>query len=292
MTKAPKQVEARHGVLSRHPFMYVVLIVLVIYFLIPLWWLIVAATKSNSGLYSGSPMWFNGFNLFENLEELTTYGGGIYWQWLGNSLLYGIAGGVGATILCTAAGYGFSKFRFRGHSAMFSTVVGAIMVPNTALVIPLFVLASAAHLINSRWAIIIPSLLSVFGVYLMRVAADESIPDELLDAARIDGAGELRIFGQIALRLLRPSIVTVFLLSAVACWNNYFLPLVMLRTPTLLPITVGLTQWQAHSNAGAGNEQLWNLITSGAFVSILPLVVLFVWLQRYWQSGITLGSDR
>lgn len=288
---APRQVPGR-GPRPRHPVMSVVIAALVVYFLFPLWWLVVASTKSNSGLFTGNPMWFGELHLAENLAQLGTYSGGIFWRWMGNSLFYGIVGGAGATALALAAGYGFAKFRFRGNSAMFDAVVGAIMIPNTALVIPLFVLFSAVGLVNTRWAVIIPSLLTVFGVYLMKIAAEDTIPDELLDAARIDGAGELTIFWRIAVPMLRPSIVTVFLLSAVGCWNNFFLPLVMLRSQDLLPITVGLTNWQAHSNAGAGNEQVWNLIASGALVSVLPLVVLFIWLQRYWQSGVALGSDR
>ncbi|PRY68098.1 multiple sugar transport system permease protein [Glaciihabitans tibetensis] len=272
---------------------HIFLLILVVYFLTPLWWLIVASTKDTAGLFTGSggALWFDSeFHLFSNIAELFERQDGIYWRWLGNSFLYAFAGGIGATVLAVLAGYGFAKYRFRGRSAFFSLLLGAVMVPLTALVIPTFVLMSNIGLVNTMWAVILPSLLSPFGVYLMRVSTQDAVPDELLDAARVDGAGELRTFFQVALPLLRPAIVTVLLVSIVATWNNFFLPLAVLSDPNLLPVTVGLNNWQALSNAGAGGEQMWNLVTTGAFVSILPLVVSFLALQKYWQGGLSLGA--
>lgn len=272
---------------------HVLLLVLALYFVIPLWWLIVASTKSNSGLFTGSggPLWFDDeITLFDNLAQLGSYQNGIYWRWLGNSFLYAITGGVGATVISVLAGYGFAKYRFRGRGAFFAMLLGAVMVPLTALVIPTFVLLSGIGLINTIWAVILPSLLSPFGVYLMRVYTQDAVADELIDAARVDGAGEIRTFVQVALPLLKPAIVTVLLISIVATWNNFFLPLAVLKDPLLLPVTVGLNNWQALSNAGAGGEQVWNLITTGAFVSIVPLVLSFLLLQRYWQGGLAVGS--
>ncbi|GIG30069.1 carbohydrate ABC transporter permease [Cellulomonas marina] len=272
---------------------HVFLLLLVVYFVLPLWWLLVASTKSNSGLFvgDGGPLWFNSeFSLLDNLRGLGTHNGGIYWRWLGNSFLYAFAGGIGATVLSILAGYGFAKYRFRGRTFAFALLLGSVMVPLTALVIPTFVLLSKFDLVNTVWAVILPSLLSPLGVYLMRVYTQDAVPDEMLDAARVDGAGELRVFFQVALPLLRPAIVTVLLLTVVGTWNNFFLPLAMLQDPDLLPVTVGLNGWQALSNAGAGGEQVWNLITTGAFVSILPLIVAFLALQRYWQGGLSHGS--
>ncbi|MBC7290308.1 MAG: carbohydrate ABC transporter permease, partial [Actinotalea sp.] len=119
------------------------LLALVLYFVTPLWWLVVASTKSNSGLFasSSSPLWFaDEFSFVENVQRLTTYQGGIYWTWLGNSFLYALAAGVGATVLALLAGYGFAKYRFRGRNAAFALLLGSVMVPLTALVIPTFVL--------------------------------------------------------------------------------------------------------------------------------------------------------
>lgn len=269
------------------------LLLAVVYFIVPLWWLVVGSTKTNSGLFvgSGGALWFNDeFALWDNVQQLFTYQGGIYWTWMRNSFVYAIVGGVGSTVLAVLAGYALAKYRFRGRNLYFSMLLGSVMVPLTALTIPTFVLLSQLGMINTMWAVILPSLLSPIGVYLVRVYAVDAIPDEMLDAGRVDGAGELRLFFRVALPLLRPAFVTVLLLTTVATWNNFFLPLAVLRDPQLLPVTVGINQWQALSNAGAGGEQVWNLITTGALVSILPLVAAFLGLQKYWQGGLSLGS--
>ena len=276
----------------RHVGAKLLLLALVGYFLIPVWWLLVASTKNAEGLFSGSgALWFSGFHLFDNLEDLFTYNNGEYLRWLGNSVLYAVAGGVGCTIVSVLAGYGFANFGFRGRNTVFALVLGSVMVPLTALVIPTFVMMSNAGLTDTVWAVILPSLLSPFAVYLMRVYASASVPDELLDAARIDGAGELRTFVRVALPLMRPGVVTVLLLSVVATWNNYFLPLTMLSSSKLYPLTVGIGLWEqlASSNNGGG-QSLWNLIIVGSLVSIIPLVVAFLTLQRYWQDGLAAGS--
>jgi multiple sugar transport system permease protein len=275
----------------RHIGSHVFLIILAIYFVVPLWWLLVASTKSTSSLFSSSPLWFDHpVDFIDNIRGLFSHQNGIYWRWLGNSFLYAMTGGLGATVMAVLAGYGFAKYRFRGRGFVFGVVLGSVMVPLTALVVPTFLLLSQYGIINTPWAVILPSMLSPFGVYLMRVYTQDAVPDEMLEAARIDGAGEFRTFFQVALPMLKPAVVTVLLLSVVATWNNFFLPLAVLTDPKLLPVTVGLNNWTALSNAGAGGEQVWNLITSGAFISIVPLLLSFLFLQRYWQGGLSLGS--
>ncbi|KFI40800.1 sugar ABC transporter, permease protein [Bifidobacterium actinocoloniiforme DSM 22766] len=278
---------------SSHRLAYVLLLICCVYFLFPVWWLLVAATKNNAGLFSGAhgAMWFdNNFALWSNIKQLSTYEGGIYWRWLFNSLLYAVVGGIGATAISVMAGYGFAKFRFHGRKFYFNVVLGALMIPTTALVIPTFILMSQFGMTDTIWAVLLPSLLSPFGTYLMRIYCMGSLPDEMMEAARVDGAGELRTFFQVSLPIMTPAITTVFLLSVVGCWNNFFLPSVVLSDTKLFPITVGLTQWQVKSNAGAGSEQVWNLITSGALVSVIPLVLAFLFLQRYWVGGLAAGS--
>ena len=274
-------------------FSYVLLAICCVYFLFPVWWLVVAATKTNSGLFTGTggSMWFDSdFALFDNIRQLTTHENGIYWRWLANSFLYAFVGGFGATAISVMAGYGFAKFRFAGRKVCFNIVLGALMIPTTALVIPMFILMSQFGMTDTIWAVLLPSLLSPFGTYLMRVYCAGSLPDEMMEAARVDGAGELRTFFQVSLPIMTPAITTVFLLNVVGCWNNFFLPSVVLTDAKLFPITVGLTQWQVKSNMGAGAEQVWNLVTSGAFVSVIPLVLAFLFLQRYWVGGIAAGA--
>ena len=272
----------------------IVLGLLMVYFLIPFWWLIVNSSKSSAGLFGGgSSLWFaDDINYVQNFIDLFTYGGGIYARWLANSALYSLVGGIGATALAVLAGYGLAKYSFAGKRFSFAILLGAVMVPTTALVIPTFVLFAQVGWTNTIWAVIFPTLLNPFGVYLMNVYARDAVPDELLDAARVDGAGEFRTFFTVALPLLRPAIVTVLLLSIVSCWNNYFLPLVMLSDNRLFPVTVGIGLWQstASTYGAAGGQSLWSIIVLGALVSVIPLIIAFLTLQRYWQGGLAIGS--
>ena len=272
----------------------VLLAFLVVYFLVPFWWLIVNSSKSSAGLFGGgNALWFSGdIDYVENIKQLFTYGGGIYGRWLFNSALYAFVGGIGATVLAVLAGYGFAKYRFAGRRFAFAIVLGAVMVPTTALVIPTFILFSKIDLTNTIWAVILPTWLNPFGVYLMHVYAREAVPDELLDAARVDGAGEFRTFLRIAVPLMRPAMVTVLLLSIVASWNNYFLPLAMLSDNRLFPVTVGIGLWQstASTYGAAGGQSLWSIIILGSLVSVVPLIIAFLTLQRYWRGGLSIGS--
>ncbi|SMH50257.1 carbohydrate ABC transporter membrane protein 2, CUT1 family [Rathayibacter oskolensis] len=264
--------------------------VFILYSLVPLAWLVINSTKTQAGLLSSFGLWFDGdFVFFQNIAETLTYRDGIFLRWLGNTLLYVVVGAGGATLLATLAGYGLAKFRFAGRKAVFAVVLGAIAVPGTALAVPTFLMFSQLGLTNTPWAIIIPSLISPFGLYLVWVYAVESVPTELLEAARMDGAGEFRTFFTISIRLLAPGIVTVLLFSVVATWNNYFLPLIMLSDPAWYPLTVGLNQWNAQAT-GVSAQPIYNLVITGSLLTIIPIVVAFLGLQRFWQSGLSAGS--
>jgi multiple sugar transport system permease protein len=269
-----------------------ILFLFLIYFLLPFSWLLFSSTKTNADLFTSFGLWFsNSFHLLDNLQQLFTYNDSIYLTWLRNTILYSTLSATGAALLAAMAGYAFSKFHFKGNEIGYWIVLGAVLVPNTALVIPLYFLMSKLQILNTPMAIILPSLVSPFGVYLMRTYIDGALPDEILDAARIDGASELRIFWMIALRLVSPGLVTVFLFAFVGTWNNYFLPLVVLSDPQYYPLTLGLASWNAQaSNAGGGAQALFTLVITGALVSIGMLSLAFIFLQRYWQQGLTLGG--
>ena len=260
------------------------------YFLMPLAWLFIASTKSLDELFNSFGLWFSGFNLFDNISDTFSKDGAVYVDWLRNTLMYSVVSAVGAALLAAAAGYGFAKFDFRGKNLMFWFVLGSVMVPSTALAIPTYLMFAEVGLTNNPLSIIIPSLVSPFGIYLMRIYAEGAVPSDLIEAARIDGAGEFRIFRQIAFRLLAPGFVTVLLFTFVATWNNYFLPLVMLSEPKWYPLTVGLQQWNSQATAGGGATSAFNIVITGSLISIIPLILAFVFLQRYWQSGLSAGS--
>ncbi|WP_440902512.1 carbohydrate ABC transporter permease [Actinosynnema sp.] len=268
----------------------IVMMLYALYTLVPLVWLLFSSTKTQSGLFSSFGLWFaDDFAFFDNLVATFSYRDGIFLRWLGNTLLYVVVGAGGATLLATMAGYGLAKFRFPGRRAVFAVVLGAVAVPGTALAVPTFLLFSELGLTNTPWAIIIPSLVSPFGLYLIWTYAVDAIPEELMEAARLDGASEVRIFFSVTLRLLAPGIVTVALFAVVATWNNYFLPLIMLSEPDWYPLTVGLNQWNAAS-VGAGAQPVQHLVITGALITIIPLVAAFLFMQRFWQSGLSAGS--
>ena len=265
-----------------------VLFVFTIYFLIPYFWLIVSSTKNAGDLFGTFGLWFApNFNLFSNLQQLFTYQDGIFLRWLLNTVLYAGVGAVVGTWLSAMAGYALAKYVFRGRNLLFSLVLGAILVPGTALALPLYLMMSGVGLTNTYWAVLLPSCVSPFGVYLSRIYAAGAVPDELLEAARIDGANEYRTF-TIALHLMIPALVTIFLFQFVAIWNNYFLPLVMLSDEKLFPITVGLQTWNV-TTAGA-SKFLYGLIITGALISSIPLLAGCVVLQRFWRGGLGAGS--
>lgn len=276
--------------IRKSPILTIIMVILTVYSLVPLIWLIVNATKSQPDLYSTFGLWFGkDFNLFQNIADTFTYRNGIFLQWLGNTLLYVVVGAGGATLLATVAGYGLAKYNFPGKRAVFAVVLGAIAVPGTALAVPTFLLFSQMGITNTPWAVILPSLISPFGMYLIWTYATDAVPAELLEAARMDGASEFRTFFTISLRLLAPGIVTVALFAIVATWNNFFLPLIMLSDPTWYPLTVGLSQWSAQAT-GVGAQPIFNLVITGSLITIVPIVAAFLVLQRYWQSGLAAGS--
>jgi multiple sugar transport system permease protein len=261
-----------------------------IYTLVPLAWLVINATKTQPDLFSTPGLWFGDrFALFANIAETFRYRDGIFLRWVGNTILYVVVGAGGATLLATAAGYGLAKYRFAGRRAVFAVILGAIAIPPTALAVPTFLLFTELGLTNTPWAVIVPSLIHPFGLYLIWVYATDGVPDDLLESARIDGAGEIRIFLTVALRLLAPGIATVALFTTLATWNNYFLPLIMLNEPDWFPLTVGLGQWSAQAQ-GVNARPIYDLVITGSLLMVIPLIVAFLLLQRFWQSGLAAGS--
>ncbi|MDT3400528.1 carbohydrate ABC transporter permease [Streptomyces sp. B1866] len=272
----------------RHRILTVSLLsVAAVYFLTPVYWLTVSATKSTGDLFGTFGLWFADPDPVGRLHQVLTHDDGIYVRWFGNSLLYAGVGALAATLLSGAAGYALAKFSFPGREGIFNVILAGVLIPGTALALPLYFLFSEMGLTGSYWSVLLPSAVSPFGVYLCRIYAAAAVPDALLEAARIDGAGEARIFATVGLRLMTPALVTVFLFQFVHIWNNYFLPLVMLSDSDRYPIQLGLTSWQGYADR---QPQLYQYTVGGAFLSVLPLMVLMGVLQRYWRTGLTDGG--
>ena len=277
---------ARESLLSRSAAMLVMLIC-AFYFLVPIWWLFVASTKDRSQFTTTNPLWFGDFNLFENVVNLATYRDGVFFRWMLNSILYAGAGALLATLFSTMAGYAIAKYAFRGREAAFNIILGGVLVPATALALPLFLLFSQIGATNTFWSVFLPSLVSPFGVYLARIYASSSVPDEIIEAARIDGAGEVRTFFTVATRLMAPAMVTIFLFQFVSIWNNFFLPLIMLRDEELFPVTMGLYVWNTQVSQ---IPEIRAYVIVGALLSIIPLIIAFLGLQRFWRNGLGAGG--
>ncbi|WP_037914296.1 carbohydrate ABC transporter permease [Actinacidiphila yeochonensis] len=289
--RAARRVRRRERRRPRRSVLLTVLTALVsLYALLPLVWLLVNATKTQPRLLDSFGLWFSGrFALWDNIRETFTYDDHIFVRWLLNTLLYVVAGAGGATILAALGGYGLAKFDFAGRRAVFALVIGAVAVPSTALAVPTFLMFSKIGLTDTPWAVIVPSLVSPFGLYLMWVFAAEAVPDEILEAARVDGSGELRTFLRIGLPLLAPGIVTVLLFTTVLTWNNYFLPLIMIKNPHWYPLPLGLNAWNEQAST-VGGQPVFNLVVTGALLTVVPLMAAFLLLQRYWRSGLAAGS--
>ena len=250
------------------------LVIVALYFIVPVYWVLVAASKTSEDLFSTFGFWFApNFALWENLTRVVTYDNGIFVRWFLNSVLYAGVGALLATYLAAAGGYALAKYKFKGSNVIFGIILGGVLVPGTAT--------------NTYWSVLIPSLVSPFGLFLCRIYADATVDDALLEAARLDGASELRIFHTVGLNILTPALVTVFLFQLIGIWNNYFLPLVMLADSQLYPITLGLNNWLGQVDR---LPEFYELTTGGVLLSVIPLVIAMVVLQRFWRGGLTEGA--
>ncbi|MGW8376433.1 carbohydrate ABC transporter permease [Streptomyces sp. ODS28] len=258
-----------------------------LYTLLPLAWLLLAAAKDRDALFSSDLLSPGGFSPVDNLRRLFAMDGGVYGQWYANSLLYAVVGALIGSLVSVACGYAFDKYRFRHKEKLFGLVLAGVMVPPAVLALPLYLMASGTGLVNTFWAVFVPVLFNPFGVYLGRIFSRGYVPDEVLEAARIDGAGELTTYARVALRMLGPGFVTVFLFQLTAIWNNFFLPMVMLSDQRLYPLSLGLYTW---NSAATVTPDYYPVVVTGSLLAVLPLIAAFVLLQRHWRSGLTAGS--
>ncbi|MCJ1712157.1 carbohydrate ABC transporter permease [Clavibacter michiganensis subsp. phaseoli] len=264
-----------------------ILAVVALYFLVPVYYIVVAATKTTADLFSTNGFLFANMNLWQNLTMVFTYNDGIFVRWFLNSVLYAGVGALIATYFAAAGGYALAKYKFRGSNIVFGTILGGVLVPGTATALPLFLLFSTMGIANTYWSVLIPSLVSPFGLFLCRIYAQASVEDAVIESGRIDGASELRIFHTLALRSMTPALVTVFLFQLVGIWNNYFLPLIMLADDKLYPITLGLNNWRSQVDR---LPEFYQLTTGGVLVSIIPLIAAMIVLQKFWRGGLTDGA--
>lgn len=268
------------------PAVTVPLVLGALYCLLPVAWVLVAASKSGSTLFT-SFTFAPGDALADNVAELSGYRDGLYWRWMANTALYAGGGALLSALLSGMAGYALAKYRFAGRKVIFNVLLGGVLVPAVVLAIPQYLLLSKVGLTDTYWSVLLPSIVSPYGIYLSRIYAAAAVPDEVVEAARTDGAGEFRTFRSVAMPMMVPGLITVFLFQFVAIWNNFLLPFIMLADDGRFPLTVGL---YTLLNQGATAPALYSLVITGSLLSIIPLVALFLSLQRYWRIDLLSGS--
>lgn len=256
------------------------------YCLLPVVWVLTAATKTSSELF-GTSTFVPGGALLTNIVELAGYRDGLFWRWSANTALYAGVGAAASAALSGLTGYALAKFRFPGRTAIFHVLLAGVLVPGVVLAVPQYLMLARLGLADSYAAVLLPSVVSPFGIYLARIYAAAAVPDPVLEVARTDGAGEWRIFAAVALPMMVPGLVTVFLFQFVAIWNNFLLPYIMLGDDRKFPLTVGLVTMLKQGNA---QPALYHLVITGALLSVLPLVALFLSLQRYWRIDLIAGA--
>ena len=259
-----------------------------IYCIIPVFWLFSAATKTAGELFTTFtlvPSFNGGFQ--ENLTRLFQFNDGEFFRWSANSLLYAGGGALLSTFVSAAAGYALAKYDFLGKTAVFNFLLVGVLIPGVILAIPQYLLLSKIGVAGTIWSVLLPSIISPFSIYLARIYAAAVVPTELLEAGRLDGASEWRLFRSVAIQPMVPGLITIFLLQFVAIWNNFLLPYIMLSKQELFPLTVG---FQSMMNQGTDQPNVYNLVIMGCLLAIIPLILLFLFLQRYWRLDLVSGS--
>lgn len=257
-----------------------------LYCLVPVLWVFTAMSKSPSELFT-TFSFVPGTGLLDNLSDLFSYGGGQFGLWSANSVLYAGVGGLVSTFVSTMAGYGLAKYEFKGRTVIFYAILGGVLIPGITLAIPQYLLLSQVGLAGGVMSVLLPLIISPFGIYLSRVYASAAVPQDTIEAARIDGASEWRIFTKIGIPMMIPGMVTVFMLQFVGIWNNFLLPFIMLSDQNSYPLTVGL---YTLLSKGSGSPALYSVAITGAAVSIIPLIALMLFLQRFWRLDLLSGG--
>jgi multiple sugar transport system permease protein len=257
-----------------------------VYCLLPVAWVVIAATKSGSELFS-TFTFLPGTGFADNVGDLSAYRDGVYWRWMANSALYAVLGALLSTAVSAVSGYALAVYRFRGREALFNVLLAGVLMPPVILAVPQYLLLAQADLTDSYLSVLLPQILSPYGVYLARIYASAAVPADVVEAGRMDGAGEWRILTRIALPMMVPGLVTVFLFQFVAVWNNFLLPYIMLSDDEKFPITLGL---HTLLEQGANTPALYTLVITGAFLAVIPLVALFLVVQRFWSLDLLSGA--
>ena len=249
----------------------------------PFYWLAIAATQDDKDIFSWPPKLLPGGHLMENLRGLEESIG--LTRVLFNSVLVAGLQTLGAVVVSVLAGYAFAKFEFRGRNLLFVLLLSTLVIPDTVMLIPIFQMMMDIGLIDSYQSVVLPGLVTPFGIFLMRQAL-RAMPDELLDAARVDGAGELRVLWRIVVPVNRPVIAALALFVFLGAWNQFVWPLIALRSPEMYTLPVAMATLNGLSTTNFAHVLLASAIAA------IPVMVLFLFLQRQFISGLLAGATK
>jgi multiple sugar transport system permease protein len=276
-----------------------ILVGFALFFAIPILWLLLAPTKSDAALITGSPLSFGSFHrVWLSWKHLDAFSDHIYRRWILNSLYYALSATAITLVVSVPAGYGLAIGKFPGRKLILSLTLVAMIMPAAALVLPIFLELNTMHLIGRSLSVILPFAFFPFGVYLAYIYYATSLPTDLLDAARVDGAGEFQTFVRVALPLAKPVVALVFFFSFVADWNNFFLPYVVLADSNQYPITVGLQNLLSSTpsfnpSVGGGGQSV-NIfkpeLALATLIAVVPVAIVFVFSQRALVRGLVGGA--
>jgi multiple sugar transport system permease protein len=249
-------------------------------FMVPFYWVVMSSLKDNLQIFAYPVRWWPSPIQWENYREAIDYPGFPYLRLLWNSVFYAGLVTVGTAVSCAAVGYGFARLRFPGRDLLFGITLATLMIPSVVLFIPTYVLFRQVELTGTYAPLIIPAFFgNAFFIFMMRQFF-RGIPEELSDAARMDGAGEFRIFWQIMLPLVKPALMVVSVFTLLYTWHDFFGPLIYLADPNDYPLSLGLFAFKSQ------RADEWALIMTGAVLTTLPLILVFLFTQRYFLQGV------
>jgi multiple sugar transport system permease protein len=265
---------------------HVLLVAVAIAFLVPFYWMAISALKDNSQIFAQPLQWWPNPVRWDNVRRALHYPGFPFLRFLWNSVFYAACVSIGTVLSCAAVGYGFARLHFPGRDLLFAITVSTMLIPGIVIFIPTFVLFKYLGLLGTYAPLIAPAFLgNAFFIFLLRQFF-LGLPQELSDAARVDGAGEFRIFWQIMLPLVRPALMVAALLSFIWTWHEFFGPLIYLLDRSQYPLSLGLFAFRAQHTTE------WSLLMAASTLATLPLVVLFFCMQRSFLAGITLTGTK
>ena len=250
-------------------------------FLVPFYWMVASALKDNAQIFDPDRWWPDPVH-WENFRTAIDFPGFPYLRLLWNSIYYSGAVTIGTVLSCAAVGYGFARLRFPGRDILFGITLATMMIPPIVTFIPTYILFAELKLTGSYAPLIIPKFLGdAFFIFMLRQFF-RGVPGELSDAARMDGAGEFRIFWEIMLPLVRPALIVVAVFSLLYTWHDFFGPLIYLQDQMEYPLSLGLYAFRSQ------RTMEWALIMTGSTLTVLPLVVVFLFTQRYFIRGVAM----